>query len=66
MCISITIKYVVIILDYDLICKNNLKWGLVSLALGPDGHLRWVRGHFPVILYEHEKWHARVKLSHEM
>jgi hypothetical protein len=37
------------VLDYDLICKSNPKWGLVSLALGPDGHLKWLRGHFPLI-----------------
>ncbi len=36
-------------LDYDLICKSNPKWGLVSLALGLDGHLKWLRGHFPLI-----------------
>ncbi len=28
-----------LVLDYGLICKNNPKWGLVSLALSPDGHL---------------------------
>ena len=27
------------VLDHGLICKNNPKWGLVLLALGPDGHL---------------------------
>ena len=38
-CTSITIK-----LDYDLIYKNDSKWGIVSLALGLDGHLRWLTG----------------------
>jgi hypothetical protein len=27
------------VLDYGLICKNNPKWGLVSVASGPDAHL---------------------------
>jgi len=27
------------VLEYGLICKNNPKWGLVSLALGLDDHL---------------------------
>jgi hypothetical protein len=26
-------------IDYGLICKNNPKWGLVSVASGPDAHL---------------------------
>jgi hypothetical protein len=27
------------VLDYGLICKNNHKWGLVSVASGPDALL---------------------------
>ncbi len=27
------------VLDYGLICKNNPKWGLVSVVLGLDAHL---------------------------
>ncbi len=44
LCISI-----IIVLDYDLICKNNPKWSLVLLAPGPDGHLIRHHGLFPVI-----------------
>ena len=36
-------------LEYGLICKNNPKRGLVSLALGPDGHLICQTGHFSLI-----------------
>jgi hypothetical protein len=27
------------VLDYGLICKNNPKWDLFSVASGPDAHL---------------------------
>jgi hypothetical protein len=27
------------VLDNGLICKNNPKWGLVSVVSGPDAHL---------------------------
>jgi hypothetical protein len=27
------------VLEYGLTCKNYPKWGLVSVALGPDAHL---------------------------
>ncbi len=27
------------VLDYGLICKNNPKWGLVSVGSGLDAHL---------------------------
>jgi hypothetical protein len=40
------------VLDYGLICKNNPKWGLVSLASGPDGHLIRHPGLFPVFRNE--------------
>ncbi len=41
MCISINN-----ILGYGVICKNNPKCGLVSIEVGPDGHLICHSGHF--------------------
>ena len=35
-------------------CKNTPKWGLVSLALGPDGHLIRHAGCLLVIVIQ--KW----------
>jgi hypothetical protein len=37
------------IIDYGVICKNNRKWGLVSLASDPNAHLICWTGHFLVI-----------------
>ncbi len=37
------------VLDYGLIYKNNPKWGLVSVASGPDAHLIHQTGSFLVI-----------------
>ncbi len=35
-----------LVLDYGLICKNNPKWGLVSVASGSDAHLSRLSCHF--------------------
>jgi hypothetical protein len=37
------------VLDYGLICKNNPKWGLVSVASGPGAYLIHLSYRFLVI-----------------